>query len=212
MFKRIALILSTLCLAFFILFTSVLRASSVSYSFDSIEDNEEVAGIATEDNKIVIDYALPYEGKILPDNTLWYLKALRDKLWLAVTSNTSKKAELLLLFSDKRLLSAKALFEKNKAEIAYTTLSKGEKYLEQANFLTQQNKAKGNDTTVFETRLANAALKHRQIVESLVLIAPENIKPNIISLRSYSINTYNSSRDSLLGKGIKPPVNPFPGE
>lgn len=212
MFKRIVLILSTLCLAFFILFTSVLRASSVSYSFDSIADNDKVAGVATENNEIVIDYLLPYEGKILPDNTLWYLKALRDKLWLAITSNTSRKAELLLLFSDKRLLSARDLFEKNKAEIAYTTLSKGEKYLEQANFLTQENKAKGNDTTAFEIRLANASLKHRQIIESLVALAPENVKPNVVALLSYSKNAYDSSRDSLLGKGIKPPTNPFVGE
>lgn len=212
MFKRIVLILSTLSLAFFILFTSVLRASSVSYSFDSIADNEKVQGVASENNEISIDYSLPYEGKILPDNTLWYLKALRDKIWLTITSNTSRKAELLLLFSDKRLLSAKDLFEKNKAEIAYTTLSKGEKYLEQANFLTQENKAKGRDTTAFEIRLANAALKHRQVIESLVALAPENIKPNVIALLSYSLDTYNSSRDSLLGKGIKPPVNPFTGE
>jgi hypothetical protein len=212
MFKRIVLILSTLSLAFFILLTSVLRASSVSYSFDSIEDNGKVAGVATENKEMVIDYSLPYEGKILPDNTLWSLKAFRDKLWFAITSNTSKKAKLLLLFSDKRLLSAKKLFEKNKPEIAFTTLSKGEKYLEQANFLTQQNKAKGNDTTAFEIRLVNAALKHRQVIESLVTIAPENIKPNLITLLSYSQNTYNSSRDSLLGKGIKPPTNPFTGE
>lgn len=212
MFKRIVLILSTLFLAFFILFTSILRASSVSYSFESTEDKGTVQATTTEDNKISIDYSLPYEGKILPDNALWYLKALRDKIWLTITRNTSRKAELLLLFSDKRLLSAKALFEKNKAEIALTTLSKGEKYLEQANFLTIQNKAKGNDTTAFEIKLANAALKHRQIIENLVAIAPENIKPNVIALLAYSKNAYNSSRDSLLGKGIKPPTNPFPGE
>jgi len=56
------------------------------------------------------------------------LKAIRDKLWHVLTMDASKEAELSLLCSDKRLGMSKILFERGKPELAFSTLTKGEKY------------------------------------------------------------------------------------
>ena len=100
MFRRIAVTVSTLILAFSILSISVLKAASIRYDFsaDAKRDNAQIPQI---------DYQLPYPGRILPDHPLWPLKAFRDKLWLLVTLNRSRQAELLLLFADKRLVSSR---------------------------------------------------------------------------------------------------------
>ena len=81
-----------------------------------------------------IDYLLAYQGKIGPDSSLWYLKVLRDKSWYFFTFDAERKAELNLLFSDKRLNSALELFKENRPELGYVTLTKAEKYLESAVF------------------------------------------------------------------------------
>src|SRR3989338_6920091 len=75
------------------------------------------------------DYQLPYPG-ILPDNPLYNLKTLRDKVWSFLISNPSKKAEFDLLQADKRLSVAIALFDLKKYDLAEATISKGENYFE----------------------------------------------------------------------------------
>lgn len=210
MFKNVVLILSTLFFAFSILTISFLRAASVNYAFSkniNLEENKKT--FEEECGSVIIDYTLAYPGRILPDNPLWSLKAFRDKLWLTVTINHLKKADLMLLFSDKRLWSAKMLFEKGKADIAFSTLTKGEKYLEKAAATVEEERKRGADTKEIDSRVANASLKHREEMESLLLIAPEDAKPQIIKLFSYSNNAYNLSRDALLSKGVTPPENPF---
>jgi hypothetical protein len=159
-----------------------------------------------------INYTLPFPGRILPDHPLWTLKALRDKLWLMVTVNPSRRGELTLLFADKRLASSKILFEKDKPEIAFSTLSKGEKYLEQAASIEVENRKKGMDTKEFLTKLANSSLKHRQVINEILAIAPEDAKPEIIKIENYSRNVYKASRDALNSLGMSAPENPFNGD
>jgi len=215
MFKKVAAFLFTISFAFFILLSSVLRASSSNYSFYEQEDlshNGKVKGVETESGEINIKYFFPYPGKIHPDNSLWYFKALRDKLWFTLTSNSSRKAELLLLFADKRLVSSKYLFEKGKSNIAFSTLTKAEKYLEKSSQQNLVNREKGIDTTSFELKLANASLKHREEILRLLNMCPEDMKPETIKVINYSKKAYVDSRDSLLSKGVEPPFNPFNGE
>ena len=59
-----------------------------------------------------VAYELPFPGKVLPDSPFWVFKVIRDKVWYGLSFSHLKKAELALLFSDKRLGSAKILFEK----------------------------------------------------------------------------------------------------
>ncbi|OGM19235.1 hypothetical protein A2955_05135 [Candidatus Woesebacteria bacterium RIFCSPLOWO2_01_FULL_37_19] len=205
MIQKVAIYLSVFALAFLILFISVLRTAAVKYDFAS-RTSQNTSNISADN---AIDYQLPYAGKILPDSSLWPLKALRDKIWLAVTTNPSRKAELKLLFADKRLVSSKMLFDKGKPEIAFSVLTKAEKYLEEANIQAGVNEKNGSDTIDFITRLANASLKHYQVMEGLLEGAPEDAKPKIIEAQSYAKKVYEETRNKLNEKGVSPPENPY---
>jgi len=213
MIKKIIVVSLTLLFAGFILLASLLRVSSTNYSFYEEEDLSYLQNLKNSDSydkeNVDIKYFFPYPGKILPDNSLYFLKALRDKIWFLLNTNPSKKAEILLLFADKRLVSSRILFEKGKPNIAFSTLTKAEKYLEQSSFQNEDNRRKGIDTTSFDLKLATACLKHWQELRDLVNYAPEEMKPEIIKDISYSKNAYVLVRDNLLSKNINPPPNPF---
>lgn len=213
MIKRIAVILSSVFLALFILSVSVLRAATVSYSFYPEKDGEN------KDSKILgesavkeVAYILPYAGSILPDSPLWPFKAVRDRIWLTLSTDPSKRAELMLLFADKRLNASRLLFEKGKAEVAYSSLTKSEKYLDQAVKLAKVNSQNGVDTRALYSHLAYASLKHREVIEQIMQIAPEDAKPKIAQTLNYSKNAYRESKITLLSKGLNPPESPFSGE
>src|SRR3989337_1880549 len=70
-----------------------------------------------------IDYYLPYPG-LLPDHPLYWLKMVRDRVRLWLAFNQVKKAELLLLYADKRLGASKAVAEGNKVALATPRASK----------------------------------------------------------------------------------------
>lgn len=205
MFRRIAFVVFALTFAFFILSVSVLRAASIQYAFfgDVKGDSDSVPSI---------DYPLPYPGRILPDHPLWPLKALRDRLWLLVTLNKSRQAELMLLFADKRLVASKILFESGKAELAFTTFTKGEKYLEKASSLAGGCFKDGMDTKSLSTKIALASLKHREVGLQLLNLAPEDAKPGIIKTMDYSKSAYIICHDSLISRGLPAPENPFNGQ
>lgn len=213
MVRRFALILSAIVLAFGILFTSVLKSASVKYSFSQPTNNQgqNTSNVLGEQKDIEIDYYLPYPGRILPDHPLWPLKALRDKLWLLITSDIGKKVDLKLLFADKRIAMSKTLFERDKPEIAFSTLTKAEKYLQEASGQEEENRQKGVDTHEHLDKLVRAALKHRQIMDEILFIAPEDAKPGIIETQNIAKTVFEKKRDAMLEEGLTPPQNPFNG-
>ena len=207
MWRKIAFITFIIVFAFGILFTSILRTAAVRYEFKGTTNN--TANRVLGDRTVNIDYYLAYPGKILPDSPLWPLKAARDRVWFWLTTNPSRKAELLLLFADKRLSGSQVLFEKGKADVGFSTLTKGEKYLEEAAQLEKENRGKGINTTEFLTRLAKGSLKHFDVMEEILTVAPEDAKPDIIKTQDFAKRIYNDSKNALLEKGIEPPENPF---
>src|SRR3990167_744470 len=64
-----------------------------------------------------IQYDLPYPG-ILPDHPLYVFKTTRDKILEFFTRGNIKKAELYLLFSDKRAKMSQELAKKGKSKLA----------------------------------------------------------------------------------------------
>ena len=209
MYRRILIAASTLVFAFAILFTSVLRTASVRYVFSQ---ETEALGEKQDDGAMEIEYELPYPVRITPDSPLWPVKAFRDKLWLLLTTNPSRKAELKLLYADKRIAMSKVLFERDKSEIAFSTLTKAEKYLEEACAIEHENRQNGMDTTEFLTTLSKASLKHRQMINEILMIAPEDAKPGIGRIQDYSKETYNKTRNALQEKGMPVVENPFETE
>lgn len=209
MLRRIAIISSVLIFAFGILFTSVLRTAAVKYEFGDVTQTSTSETQVLGEDTVVIDYHLAFPGKVMPDSPLWPLKALRDRVWLWVTTNPSRKAEIKLLFADKRVAMSKALFEKEKPEIGFSTLTKAEKYLEEAGQQEVENRANGIDTSEFLVRIAKASLKHAQVIDEILEIAPEDAKPGVIQTKDYTKRVYELARNALLEKGLQAPENPF---
>ena len=109
-----------------------------------------------------VDYYLPYPG-ILPDHPLYWLKMVRDRVQLWLTTDSLQKAERLLLYADKRLGAGWALIEGNKADLGITTLTKAEKYLEQA-VSAGQKLGEGEKEVEFKAKLAKAIKKHEEVL------------------------------------------------
>ena len=105
----------------------------------------------------MVDYYLPYPG-YLPDHPLYWAKMVRDRvdLWLAFKPQT--KADRILNFADKRLAAGWALIDKGEIDLGVSTLTKGEKYLDQAILLNQH---------LDQTRLTKAKLKHWEVINLL---------------------------------------------
>lgn len=208
--KKYLLGFGALVLAFAVLFISVFQSATVNYIFAT----PTPIGVAVlGETTTQINYQMPFPGKILPDNPLWVFKAARDRVWYLLTPNHQKKAELALLFADKRLEASRELFEKRKPDIALSTLSKGEKYLEISFQEQLEASGEGMDTGSFLIKLANSALKHRQVLEEELLpLAPEDARPEVVKIEDYAKNTYKSVRDALNGKGLSVPESPFSGD
>lgn len=207
--RKYLLGLAGFVLAFGILGISFFKSASIRYAYAAPTPPPSAS---TEPQTPVVEYLLPYPGRVLPDSPFWMLKAGRDAVWYKLSFNPLKRAEIALLFSDKRLLMSKSLFENKKPDIGFSTLSKGEKYLEIA--LLDENTARENgmDTSEFLTKLANASLKHREVLEEILILAPEDAKPGIITLKIYSKNAYKMSGEVLTSKGISVPKSPFIGD
>lgn len=207
MFRRLFLYALPLFVAFSILVISIFRTASIKYDFSEsggLLENTDL-GFQTTD----IEYNLAFPGRVLPGNFLWPLKATRDKIWLMTTTNKSRKAELLLLFADKRLASGKFLFETGDIGLGFATLDKAEKYLEEAGRIEKEARLQGINTHDFLRALAFSSLKHYEIIEALVMLAPEEVRPKMIELHSYSIDVYRHTKDELLRSGYTVPNNPF---
>ncbi|MCX6705814.1 MAG: DUF5667 domain-containing protein [Candidatus Woesebacteria bacterium] len=210
MMKKIAVVLSTVTLAFIILSISVLRSSIIRPSIDvySATPKPELKA-DTQEKKIEIMYVMPFPGRILPDSPFWPIKALRDKLWMGVTTNPMRKAELSLLFADKRLMASYELFRINKPLLALSTLTKAGKYLEEGGVIEKNERQRGLDTKSFLFTLATASLKHREVIEEMLNIVPDDVKPEVIKAEDYSRNVYKQCRDALQSQGVSAPENPF---
>jgi len=183
--SRIAGISTTILTAFIILLVSLLKCVTPNYAYSPMVLSEK----AVDNSQLDVDYDLPYQGKILPDNPLWYVKVLRDKVWLVITFNSSKKAELNLLFADKRLSSSLELFKKNKPDLGLSVLTKSGKYLEKSAGLMGDDKD-------FLKKLSLSSLKHREIIEEEILsLTPEDLRPKVI--KTSGDKTINNKSQTL---------------
>lgn len=209
MLRRILYGTFVFVLAFAILTVSFLQSASVKYAFATPPATPSPSPFTKIDE---IDYQLPYPGSILPNSVFWPLKALRDQVWLFLTTDSVKKSELSLLFADKRLAMSETLFKEGNAGLGFSTLTKAEKYLEEAASLEERARMDKKDTAALSEKISLSSLKHRQVIEQILMVAPEDAKPAIIKIESYSMDIYKLMLVGLNSMGIKPPNNPFNGQ
>ena len=119
--------------------------------------------ISTSEASLNVQYALPYAG-ILPDNPLYFLKALRDNLWNLFITDPLQKADYDLLMADKRVGAASSLLDKGEVDLAITTLSKSGNYFYLAIQQASLAKKQGENVNDILAKLINASLKHQQVI------------------------------------------------
>jgi hypothetical protein len=165
MLKKTVLIGTALVFALGILMTSVYRASAETM-METMEVEsvaETVADEATTEMAMEVDYALAWPG-ILPDHFLYPVKMMRDRIWLFLTTDVLKKAETLLKFADKRIFAAQMLLDKGKEDLAVTTATKAEKYLERAIDQAKLAEEKGQEVVGLWEKLSLASRKHEAVL------------------------------------------------
>lgn len=124
------------------------------------------------------EYYLPYPG-ILPDHPLYWLKMVRDRIILELTSEPVGRAKKLLFYADKRINAAKALAEGNQPELAVATAQKAEKYLERAMTQTETAANQGLKVEELYRQLREAASKHEEVLEGIKDQLPPGIKGGV---------------------------------
>lgn len=139
----------------FILFLTIILLLNITPVFA----NESSQSAAME----IVSYDLPYPG-ILPDNPLYFLKAVRDNLLGFLITDPIKKSQYDLLQSDKRLIASQKLLEKGKTSLSITTLSKSGNYFYNAIEKAALGKNQGQDANLILDKLLNASKKHQEII------------------------------------------------
>lgn len=160
----------------FLVVLAVVTMLSVTAMVSAQKDAEE----ATETAKTSIDYALPYPG-ILPGHPLYPVKMLRDRVMSWFIADSLKKAEFYLLLADKRINAGQFLVNYGKQQLGEQTMSKGEKYFEQAIEMAKIARKKDKDISPLVDRMEKAALKHEEILIQILRSGPSDIRTGIDS-------------------------------
>jgi len=114
-------------------------------------------------NQDKVEYNLPYPG-ILPDHPFFFIKEIRDKVLEWTTRDSLKKAELYLLFSDKRVAMAMVLAKNGKDKHAVTAFMQGEQYFSKIPPLLEISRKQGvSASSDFVQRIKLSNAKHKEI-------------------------------------------------
>ena len=116
---------------------------------------------------LAVDYPLAWPG-ILPDNKLYKLKVLRNKIIYRIIINPVKKVEFDLLMADKTIYAGKLLVDKGEIVLAKDTALKGENYYSM--LVQDYNHAllKGRKIpSSLDSKITLAAVKHQEIFKEL---------------------------------------------
>ena len=124
-----------------------------------------------ENTQVTVNYDLAFPG-ILPDHPLYKLKVLRDKITAASIFNSLKKIDFYVLQADKGILATAMLIDKNKIDLAKATALKAENnFTLIAPQLYMLPKKPNKD---FFKRLETAALKHQEVLRSIIKRVPKD--------------------------------------
>lgn len=120
-----------------------------------------------------VDYVLPYPG-LLPDHPFYSAKKVRDKILIFFSRDYIKKAELYLLFSDKKIYMSIELAKRDSWKLSSETATASQSDFSQAIMLVQNAKKQGLDAPAgFIQKLKMSNEKHREVLEILVKTAPD---------------------------------------
>ena len=162
---------------FFILFLALFAITFFVKAYPSnaqeaVVETETPIGVeekATESSKTLpqrVNYELPYPG-ILPDSPFYFLKVIRDGIVKLLINEDMKMARFSLENAEKRMYAGKLLIDKSKDELALSTISKSNNYLDDAMRAVMDAKKKNSknpDIRSFLLQTRTAIAKHIEII------------------------------------------------
>ncbi len=104
---------------------------------------------------------------ILPDNPLYFLKTIKEKVQLLVTRKTSSQADLLLDFSQKRLAEAIKVAEKGKIHISEKLFEAFGEDIAAAQEKIRKAKEEGETTYNLLVELQKTIAYQKSVIEKL---------------------------------------------
>lgn len=121
-------------------------------------------------------YELPHPG-IAPDNPLYPVKMMRDKLLIFVNQDNITRAQYYLLLSDKQTNAGSFLSEEKKYQLAGETFLKAERDYGSALVSIKAALDLGDQANMeFITKLTKSNQKHAQVMEQAAVKFPRNQK------------------------------------
>jgi hypothetical protein len=120
-----------------------------------------------------LEYILPFPG-ILPDNSLYFVKELRDTLMRMFISSPVKKIEFSLLQSDKYLAMALSFADTKKWDWAGKVTLQSQKEMEQA--IAEVISARKSGVVVPRDLVVNmerSTVKHKQRIDEMKIQSHE---------------------------------------
>lgn len=151
--------------------TTIYKALLLALFAFLLLSNANVSLVSAEPVQTIINYDLAYPG-ILPDNPLYKLKVLRDKITILLINDPLKKIDFYLLQTDKGILATAMLVDKNKISLAEETALKAEHNY--TLLIDEFRKIHDRPDASFFQKLKTASLKHQEVLESLIKRVPEN--------------------------------------
>lgn len=139
----------------------------------------------------IIQYDLAYPG-ILPDNSLYKLKVLRDKISLFLISDPLKKIDFYLLQTDKGILATAMLVDKNKIKLAEETALKAEHNY--TLLVREFGSLSEKPNAAFFQRLKTASLKHQEVLLSIIKRVPadkQGVFKTVLEFSKRNLNQVN---------------------
>lgn len=158
-------------LALFLAFLTVLIPLVKEYHVTSVAAETKIFPLPKPGNEstasampiLEVDYYLAYPG-ILPDHPLYWLKMIRDKISLSLTSGEPEKTDKLFLYADKRIGAAAVLVKGGKQDLGVSTATKAEKYFSQAVETMDNLQKNGQLTAIMLNQALKASFKHQQLL------------------------------------------------
>lgn len=174
----------------FILSLLLIFALGITFSTQAVVWAQE----AQESQIAGHDYTLPYTG-LLPDSPLYPLKKMRDSVWVFFTRDNMKKAELLLLLSDKKIVMAQVLADKGKWERALEIAHDSEEDISQMITALEMAKRIGYAPSPdFRMKALKSSSKHLNMMKDFMHKADSAYKPGFEKLMELNVEHYNAMR------------------
>ncbi len=126
-------------------------------------------------------YELPYAG-ITPENPLYFFKQLRDQINEFLIRDLVKKADFLLISSDKRAHIAIILAQKGKTRQSVEVLADAEEKAMKIPALLKESKKQGTESSerfIYTLKLSNS--KHKEIIQELAKMLPQGQDEQVLS-------------------------------